>query len=97
MIYFSHFLSNLKKVIKVNFKDVVQILYRNKSSRKRFPILLDMTANYSNGLVKTIIHQLKITDLGDHLSQIIFIFNSIKVPACELHLGYPAMPFAAWA
>ena len=37
-IYFSHFYERLKKVIEVNFKSVVQIIHKNKLSRKSFPI-----------------------------------------------------------
>ena len=38
------FTSDLKKDIEVNFKGVVQTIYKSKLSRKSFPILLDMKA-----------------------------------------------------
>ena len=38
------FLNDLKRVVEVNFKGVVQIIYKNKLSRKSFPIPLDMKA-----------------------------------------------------
>ena len=38
------FTSDYKRVIEVNFKGVVQIIYKNMSPRKSFPISLDMKA-----------------------------------------------------
>ena len=72
-IFFSFLQATSKKLSKKNFKDV-QILYKNKSSRKMFPILLNIKTKYSTRPVKSMVHQLKITDLGDHLLQMIFIF-----------------------
>ena len=60
------------KVIEVNLKGVVQIIYQNKLSGKSFVISLDMKAKSSISPVKTMVHRLKITDLGDHLSRMIF-------------------------
>ena len=46
--------------------------------------------------MKTMVHKLKITDLGHYLccEQPLF-FDLIKTPACELYLLYFAMSFAA--
>ena len=55
-----------------------------------------MKAKLSTGPVKTIVYQLKITDLSNHLSQMIFIFYLIQTPTCKLHLVYLATFFAAW-
>ena len=38
------FMSDHKQVVKVNFKGVVEIIYKNKLSRKSFPISLSMKA-----------------------------------------------------
>ena len=46
--------------------------------------------------MKAMVRQLKISDLGHyHLSQTIFIFNLIKMPACELYHVYSVTSFAA--
>ena len=64
VIYFS-------LVIQVNLKGV-QI--EKQVVKKNFPILLDMKAKSSTVTVKTMVHRLKITNLGNHLSRMIFIF-----------------------
>ena len=92
-LIFLNFMGDLKKVNKVNFRDVVQIKYKT-SRQENFPISLDKKGISSP--VKAVVHRLKISDLGhDYLSQIMLIFNSIKTPACELYLVYSATFFVA--
>ena len=38
-------MSDLKKLYEINFKGMLQLIYKNKSSSKSFPISLDMKAN----------------------------------------------------
>ena len=95
VLYFSQFHKRPQKSYQSKFQGYCTNKTKNKS-RKIFSISFHVKVKEITDPVKTPIHPLKITDLGDHFCHERFLFfNSTKTPVFKLYLVYFAESFAA--